>query len=207
MTEASTTDEFDAELVGGGLRAARTRAGMSVRGLARAVGCSPSLISQIERGLTKPSVSILYRLSGELQVSVDSLFEDGSDAELAPTKSRPPVDGDVHIQRVEDRHILHLASGVDWVRLSPKADTQIDFLEALYPPGATSDGEDFNRHAGYEYAVVLEGELTVLVEDQRYVLKAGESIAHDARRPHMHRNETDEPTRIIWCVVRRENQV
>jgi transcriptional regulator with XRE-family HTH domain len=56
------------------LRRVREDRGLSVRELARRISCSPSLISQIERGLSAPSVGILYALASELRTSLDFLF-------------------------------------------------------------------------------------------------------------------------------------
>jgi transcriptional regulator with XRE-family HTH domain/quercetin dioxygenase-like cupin family protein len=56
------------------LRQVRAQRGLSVRELARRTQCSPSLISQIERGLSAPSVGMLYALARELRTSLDFLF-------------------------------------------------------------------------------------------------------------------------------------
>src|SRR3954463_13799422 len=60
--------------IGPKLRQARERKNMSVRGLARYVGVSPSLVSQIERGRVMPSVGTLYSIANELGLVVDDLF-------------------------------------------------------------------------------------------------------------------------------------
>jgi transcriptional regulator with XRE-family HTH domain len=71
-----------------GERLARLRAerGVKVSALARAVGVSPSLISQIERGQSRPSVSTLFELAQALDVPVDAFFRDdgGIPAAAAP---------------------------------------------------------------------------------------------------------------------------
>src|ERR1700744_4037584 len=65
-----------AEPVGEGLRKHRQESGMSLRALAREVGVSPSLISQIEHGKATPSVATLYAIASELGISLDELFFD-----------------------------------------------------------------------------------------------------------------------------------
>src|SRR5438552_4385736 len=60
--------------IGPRLRQAREQKNMSVRGLARYVGVSPSLVSQIERGRVMPSVGTLYSIANELGLVVDDLF-------------------------------------------------------------------------------------------------------------------------------------
>src|ERR1700724_2424441 len=56
------------------LRLVRGGRELSVRELARRGGCSPSLISQIERGVSVPSVGVLYSLATELSSSLDYLL-------------------------------------------------------------------------------------------------------------------------------------
>jgi hypothetical protein len=67
--------EFDPGTgLGPRLRLVRESRAVSVRELARRVGCSASLISQVERGLSMPSVGVLYSLASELGCSLDYLL-------------------------------------------------------------------------------------------------------------------------------------
>ena len=69
--------------LGGRLREIRTARGMSVRELARRTGCSASLVSQVERGVTTPSAGVVYSLANELGISLDFLFGAG---DVEPTE-------------------------------------------------------------------------------------------------------------------------
>lgn len=60
--------------IGERLRQARLRRGMTVRGLARVVDVSASLISQIETGKSSPSVSTLYAITAALDISIEDVF-------------------------------------------------------------------------------------------------------------------------------------
>ena len=66
--------------IGPRLRARRERVGLSLRELARRIGVSASLISQIERDKVNPSVSTLYALVRELGLSMGDLFAADGDA-------------------------------------------------------------------------------------------------------------------------------
>src|SRR6185312_15946581 len=80
--------------VGEGLRNHRQEAGMSLRALAREVGVSPSLISQIEHGKATPSVATLYAIVSKLGISLDELFFDNPRGAAASSDPEPksPVD-------------------------------------------------------------------------------------------------------------------
>ncbi|GIF62066.1 hypothetical protein Ais01nite_01010 [Asanoa ishikariensis] len=62
--------------IGERLRQARLDRGMTVRGLARVVDTSASLISQIETGKSNPSVSTLYAITAALGISVEDIFNE-----------------------------------------------------------------------------------------------------------------------------------
>jgi DNA-binding XRE family transcriptional regulator/quercetin dioxygenase-like cupin family protein len=87
--------------IGGRLREERTRRGVSVRGLARDIGVSASLISQIETNKSSPSVSTLYAITTALGISIEDLFGGGpadgrdGDAEAGPARGAASVDGAV----------------------------------------------------------------------------------------------------------------
>ena len=71
------------------LRLAREERRLSARELARRIGCSASLISQIERGVSVPSVGVLYSLATELGSSLDHLLFGRSAAACGPVAAGP----------------------------------------------------------------------------------------------------------------------
>lgn len=73
--------------IGERVRAERQLRGISLRALARGAGVSASLVSQIETGRIRPSVSTLYAVTGALGLSVTDLLEGAS-------PSAPAASGD-----------------------------------------------------------------------------------------------------------------
>src|SRR5580658_7209588 len=128
------------------LRLAREERQLSVRELARRIGCSASLISQIERGVSVPSVGVLYSLANELGSSLDHLLFGADPRRPAPVTVPDSAPASVSrgpgiVQRGDGRSIIDLASGVRWERLTPGADAMADFLEVIYSPGGHSTDE------------------------------------------------------------------
>jgi transcriptional regulator with XRE-family HTH domain/quercetin dioxygenase-like cupin family protein len=74
--------------VGQRIREVRLQRGLTLRGLARAVGVSASLVSQIETGKSQPSVSTLYAITKALGISVEDVFDTGGGA--GATGALPP---------------------------------------------------------------------------------------------------------------------
>lgn len=197
------------EDIGTRLREERDRVGISQRELARRIGLSASMISQIESGQSKPSVSTLYDIVTELGVSVDDIFGGGNGSAAAPgSEDGSGPGGTTHhgpMVKVEDRHVIDLDSGVQWERLTSHEHEDVDFLHVVYDVGGSSaSDEKLMRHPGREYGVVLEGRLGVKLGFDEFALGPGDSIAFDSTQPHRLWNLGDVPVSGIWFVVGRE---
>ena len=77
------------------LREQRTAAKLSLRQLSELAGVSNPYLSQIERGLKRPSAEILQQLAKGLEVSAESLYVKAGilDAEVTPPSETPDVRG------------------------------------------------------------------------------------------------------------------
>jgi transcriptional regulator with XRE-family HTH domain/mannose-6-phosphate isomerase-like protein (cupin superfamily) len=211
-----------AEPVGAGLRKHREEAGMSLRALAREVGVSPSLISQIEHGKATPSVATLYKIVSELGISLDELFFDTPRGAAAVPPPAPDQHADSGNERTPSSHwrapsegpvlrggnrlSLTLATGVRWERLTASHDPGVEFLYCTYPVGGESAAAgNLMTHEGSEYGIVLEGRCGATVGEDCYELEPGDSIAFDSRTPHRIWNLSDDkPMMAIWTVVGRD---
>ena len=182
------------------LKSARERTGFSVRGLARRVNVSPSLVSQIEHGRVTPSVGTLYAMVNELGLGLDDLFRDGGRA----TKNGHAAARPSPVQRRQHRKAIRLADGVRWELLTPAPDRDLEFFYVVYDTGAESCGEDaLIRHGGMEYAYILSGRLGVKIGSEEYELRAGDSLRFDAQRPHRLWTIGHRPAVAIWAVLNR----
>lgn len=193
--------------IGSRLRDARLQKGFSLRSVATALGVSASLISQVETGKTQPSVSTLYAMVTHLGISIDELLGVSPTSHVGAAAPAPePVAGDPTVQHAADNAVLDMENGVRWERLAAGAGPA-DALLVTYEPGASSSVEGkMMRHAGMEYAYLLEGELTLRLEFDTFTLHAGDSLHFDSVRPHLYVNSSDAIARGIWFVVgRREH--
>jgi transcriptional regulator with XRE-family HTH domain len=197
---ASDDRSFEASKMGSRLRAERERLGIGLRELARRVGVSPSLVSQIELDRVNPSVSTLYALVTELGMTMSDVFGDGRPEQRAVDQLQGGL-----AERPETRRVINLASGVRWERLTPGSDPDVEFLYVVYPVGAASCPADaLMTHGGKEYGYVSSGTLGVQVGFREYELGPGGSIAFDSSSPHRLWAIGDEPVHAIWVVIGRE---
>jgi len=172
------------------LRAARS---LSLRQLAKEIGASPSLLSQVENGKVTPSVDTLYVLARALGVPVAAFFGDAATAE-------PVGAGSAWLVRASERQRITLQHGVSWENLLPHEEPGIRFMEIHYPPGAHS-GDQMLRHPGRDLFVVLDGELTFRVGFAEHRLAAGDSISFADFQPHQLSNDGAVEARAIICVI------
>lgn len=192
------------DALGERLREERVKAGISQRELARRLGLSPSLISQLESGQSRPSVGTLYSIVTELGVSLDHVIRGGgtdgaAGGRDAAADERSPV---VH---PGERPAIDLDSGVRWEELAADHEEGIDFLHAIYEVGgASTPDRSLMRHHGREFGYVMSGTLGIEIGFKVYELEAGDSIGFDSTVPHRLFNKGDEPVHAIWFVVGRE---
>jgi transcriptional regulator with XRE-family HTH domain len=203
--------------VGERLREERSRRGVSVRALARDLGVSASLISQIETGKSQPSVSTLYAITTALGISIEDVF--------GPPEERPagPVDGGAlpvamlaalgtsrgqrvgPLVRPGERQVLQLDSGVTWERLGQLPHPHVDFLLITYEPGGTSSSNGgLMRHRGCEYGYLLSGALVLTLGFEELRLVPGDSVSFESSTPHRYRNDGSEPAVGVWFVSEAE---
>lgn len=190
--------------IGPRLRQARERKNMTVRGLARYVGVSPSLVSQIERGRVMPSVGTLYSIANQLGLIVDDLFTGAPRG--AKGRQRADTDNDLTspVLHQAQRKTIRLADGVRWERLTPTPDKDVEFLVVVYDVGAESCAKDaLIRHGGKEYAYMMRGRLGIKIGFEEFEIGPGDSIAFDAQMPHRLWTIGHEPAEALWVVLNR----
>ena len=199
--------------IGPRIRDERERRSVTIRALARVIGVSPSLISQIETGKSQPSVSTLYSITSALGLSLEDLFDASNgekEAEDVVTSAAAAVrylrtdrakDVGPHVTP-DERELLTMDTGVTWERLGQVPHHHVDFLLVTYPPGSASSTEGrLMRHSGTEYAYLISGELELTLGFDKYVLVAGDSVCFESTKPHGYRNDGEVPAVGVWFVV------
>ncbi len=199
--------------VGSLIRRERQKRGLSLRELARRVGVSASMLSQVETDRTRASVSTIYAIATELELSIDALLSEGdqpvstSAADARPRRAQATsaaAELTCQLVRPEDRRKLELESGVTWELLSDLLPHLVDFMFVTYEPGGRSSSSGkLMRHNGTEFAYLLRGKLKIQVGFDEYVLQAGDALAFDSTEPHLLINEGTEPAEGLWFVLGR----
>lgn len=182
-------------LVGKRIRDLRQARNLSLKSVAESSGLSIGLISQVERGLSSPSLRVLGMLSGALGVNIGHFF---------PSPANDQREVNSPIMRVGQRPAISLwRSGISKSVLTPERPGHFDLT--LYTitiePGGTTGDEAFT-HDGEEAGVVLEGVLNLQIEDKVYILEAGDGFKFSSTQQHRFFNSSDAMTRVFWVNAR-----
>jgi len=172
-------------LIGNRIRDLRRLKGMTLQALAAGTGLSLSMLSLVERGKTSPSIGTLIAISSALDVHMGDL--------LAPAAKAPHEP----VSRAKDQPVFQTPEGVR--RRILRDDRQNGVEIAINEYAARSGSATVPlRHEGYEYGVVLQGELTVEIDDRTHTLKSGDLISYSSTRSHRIWNYTGRRARALW---------
>jgi transcriptional regulator with XRE-family HTH domain len=181
--------------VGQRIRDLRRARAMSLEAVAARAELSIGFLSQIERGLSSPSLRVLATLADVLGVGIAGLFGTREDAAGAP---------DAVVTRERQRAQLNLwRTGISKQLLSPAgSEGRLNlFLVHMEPGGST--GDELYTHDGEEAGLVIEGEMQLTVDAESWTLKHGDSFRFASRRPHRFSNPSgDSKAVVLWvnCV-------
>jgi len=172
-------DKGESELltvdVGSRLRQLRQERGKSMRALARESGLSTNALSMIERGKTSPSVSTLVKISDAMEIPVTAFFREESAKQ------------DIVFIKASERKRVTFQNGV-WEGLGGESFSgYVEPFMITLESGASS-GPFGMLHSGHEFVMCLEGMIEYEVEDQKFILKNGDSLIFAAHLRHRWHN-------------------
>jgi quercetin dioxygenase-like cupin family protein len=165
--------------------------GLSLRDLAARTKVSPPMLSQVERGETSPTLTVAEKIAGGLELTLSQLL-------------RLDEGGHVLVIRRGERRSRR-RGGHRTEELTPplpgqRADVS---MHELKPGAATAGPNDPPLHepGSRETAVVLDGELTLVVDGDPHDLREGDSVTFDADLPHHFENDGDRPVSFVAVVA------
>jgi transcriptional regulator with XRE-family HTH domain len=195
--------ENEQSVVSRRLRDVRTRKGLSVNELAAKSSVSAGMISQIERGISSPSVKTLERLRTALDVSLTDLFKESA----SNGEEKPEVRSEVSfVRRRASRPKFSVqASGLRKELLTPEGQHDLQFMLIHFDPGTSSS--EVLMGAGEKGGMVLAGKLELMVGDQTLEILEGDSFQFNSALAHRVRNVSPETASVIWFMDTRRPRV
>lgn len=178
------------------LRQHRRAIGLTLEQLSDMSGVSSALLSQVERGLSSPSLRTLSRLRLALNLPSSFFFEDDTIQEAPLTD--PP-----YICRFHDRPRLELGPNAPHKELLHHQSSQIFDMMVIEIPPFGNSGPDPIHYPSEKGGMVLQGELKLSISGQDSRLKAGDSFLFDGKLPHRLSNPLSTPLRLLWIIAHK----
>jgi len=166
------------------IRRQRQQTGKTLSEAAQAIGISPSLLSQIERGIVNPSISTLRAIADYLKTSIGVLLGERITEE--------------HVRVVRKNERARSAARAKGLRFSilPPSNSKLGFSYREYEPGFCT-GNKPHQHEGEECLFVLKGKLEMTVADKKFILEQGDFIWFFSTVPHRSKNLAKEKSTAI----------
>ncbi|HEY8066026.1 MAG TPA: XRE family transcriptional regulator [Methylosinus sp.] len=150
---------------------------LSLSELSQQSGVAKSIISQIERNETNPTLATIWRLAHALDVSIERVLQTTEDEPFLEKTSRadtPMLVSDDGKCRLE---IIGWIKTVEWLQC----------YEFSADPGGVLES-DAHQRGSVESLSLREGELEVEVAGAKEIVRAGETLRYRCDRPHVIRN-------------------
>lgn len=162
----------------------RNERGMTLKQLSEATGLSTGFLSQFERGITTIAVEHLSNIAKIFDVKINYFFEE--EHEVDP------------IVRSYDQPVIHELNNMIYQQLSRSPqDKKIAPKMIVIMPHEKRELPTTYPHQGEEFIYVLEGILTLVIEEKRYQLYPGDSAHYFSTINHNWDNETNNLVKFI----------
>ncbi|MEW6081943.1 MAG: XRE family transcriptional regulator [Bacillota bacterium] len=173
--------------IGKRIRDLRQQRRLTLEDLSSQTGLSKSFISEAERGIASLTITSLQKVATALDVELSYFFPAPSLATNGVRVTRPGERTEFRMEVTQDWIYSSLAAGFAGRVLEPLMITLLPGYSHVEP----------YSHPGEEFVLVLEGTLTVLVEDKEFQLVDGDTIHLASQIPHNWENRTDSPVKVV----------
>lgn len=179
--------------IGEKVKALRTGRKMTIKQVSEASGLSIGFLSQFERGISSIAIDSLETIANVLGVPVSELFTGIGEENRA---EKEPEDAVMHgVELVPDE-----VSPKIYQSILKHPHTDFDMLPRVYtllPMLEKEENAEMYSHNGEEFLYVLEGVITLYLDDRKYVMYPGDSIHFDSHVKHNWMNRTAQIARIL----------
>jgi transcriptional regulator with XRE-family HTH domain len=174
-------------IIAANLKRIRETKRLSLDRVADLTGVSKSMLGQIERGESNPTINTIWKIAAGLRVSFTALLD--------------AVQGEAVIVRQAELEPLVADEGR--YRVYPvfpyQEGRRFEIYSVELEPGGSYHSESHGERT-HEFITVADGVLTVVTGEKQYTVRRGESIAFPADRPHQYQNPGRELTRLSMVI-------
>lgn len=193
QTGSNSGNEWTAG-IGRKLRQRRKVKRLSLKEVAHRANLSTGLLSQIERGISTPSLRSLTQACQALEMPMSWLFDrdhSGDDAVSEP-----------YVVRLSQRRRMDLGvGGMIKDILSPDEISQIQLMRFVIHPGGKSGDSPGQHPTGAKCGTVLAGCLGLEIDGQEHIINEYDSFAFRANSQYRFWAIGDKDCEVIWVTT------
>ena len=170
--------------IGEKLKKLRLRTNLTQEELASRCDLSKGFISQMERGITSPSIATLVDILDSLGTNLTEFFHEPENAQV--------------VFRQEDAFTTEDTGHgcqISWIVPNAQKNIMEPIIVRIQPKGHTAE---YGPHPGEVLGFVLSGAITLCLNRQHWKLKKGECFYHTASGPYIMENHAAKPAEVLW---------
>lgn len=162
---------------------------LNIRELATMAKVTPSLLSQIERGVANPSINTLKVIASVLEVPLFTFFVSSVAAKDL-------------VVRKEDRRGMVFPESLNfsYELLSPDLTGSLEMVLMTLTENSCSS-EALMSHEGEEAAFVIKGCIKLYLDDELVILNQGDSVRIPPHMKHKWENDFSETAEIVFAIT------
>ncbi|NMB27359.1 MAG: helix-turn-helix domain-containing protein [Tissierellia bacterium] len=179
-------------IIANNLKEIRKNRRLSLDKLSDITGVSKSMLGQIERGESNPTIQTVWKIAKGLKISLTSLI----------VLKKPDI------LLVREEHISPIVADEGKFKIYPVFPfddrKRFEILSIEIHPGSSSISEPHEKNTE-EYITVYKGELTVKIGQEEYIIKSGDSIKYFADQEHSYHNFSKNITKMSMVIYYPNN--
>ena len=193
------------------IRTERQKRKLTLENFSQMTGLSKSFLSQVERGITEPSITSLKKIAKQLGFSVVNLFQNGDTLNSSWEYHNAPVrvqdKGTNYVEKAEvvradkRKRFALPGSKVMYDLLTPDMNRQLEVMYMRVSEGENSGDQPMLDPPGEKVGLVLKGSIEVSVGTEVYQLREGDSIYYPANIPHSWRALEGDSIEVVWILT------
>jgi transcriptional regulator with XRE-family HTH domain len=172
-------------IIAGNLLGIRKERRLTLQDLADLTGVSKSMLGEIERGASNPSITVLWKISTGLKISISRLIHE-------------PQASCLKVEEAEWR-VLHKGPTNISMIFECGRNRNFEVYHLEFQPGSKYPSTSHEKGV-MEYIMTYQGKLRILLGGQGFELGQGDSLLFEADSPHSYLNDGDAPARAYSII-------
>ena len=171
-------------IIGENLKRIRLEQNLSLGQLSSLCDVSKVMLSQIEKGVSNPSINTVWKIADALQIPYTALLEQEVDGGIVISGKSIPV------QKLDE------GCGNLRCYYQHAQNRNFELFQMEVEPGGVHISQGHGERTD-EYVMVVAGILKIMLDDGEHILQAGDAISFHSNKMHTYYNDAKTPLQVV----------